>query len=226
MFTGFTQQTQDFLWGIRFNNDRTWFMEHKQAYIDHVQRPINELAREVLAQFNDKHAKLGMEAHVSRIYRDARRLHGRGPYKDHLWISLRAPKADRWTLRPEVWFGLHPDGYIYGMGMYEAKPIMMERFRRELDETPKQMLTLTKKLLKRTDLFIDGEEYKRPKGTAPAPLNLWYNRKAPDINCRWREWDELLMSQSLVPTLVEAYDFLVPYYEYFRELCIHSETEG
>ena len=112
------------------------------------------------------------------------------------------------------------------MGMYEAKPIMMERFRRELDETPKQMLTLTKKLLKRTDLFIDGEEYKRPKGTAPAPLNLWYNRKAPDINCRWREWDELLMSQSLVPTLVEAYDFLVPYYEYFRELCIHSETEG
>lgn len=224
MFTGFCEQTQDFLWGIRMNNERSWFLVHKQEFIDYVQTPMNEMAQAVFEQFNAKHSRLGMEVHVSRIYRDARRLHGRGPYKDSLWMSIRAPKPDRWTLRPEFWFGLHPDYYAYGMGMYDAKPVMMERFRRELDEEPKQILALTKKLLKRTDLRVNGDEYKRPKGTAPAPLDLWYNRKAPEIDC-FRDWDETITSEALVPALVEAFDFLVPYYEYFRDLCIRSEME-
>jgi uncharacterized protein (TIGR02453 family) len=225
VFTGFTEQTQDFLWGIRMNNDRAWFMAHKQDYTNHLLTPMNELAKDVFDGFSQKHPKLGVEMHVSRIYRDARRLHGKGPYKDHLWLSLRAPKPDRWALRPEFWFGLEPDSYIYGMGMYDAKPIMMERFRRELDENPKPLLTLTKKLLKRTDLVIGGAEYKRPKGTAPAPLDLWYNRKAPDIQCFRPVWDETLMSEALAPALVEAFDFLTPFYEYFYDLCIRSEME-
>lgn len=29
MFTGFTPETIDFLWGIRMNNNREWFLEHK-----------------------------------------------------------------------------------------------------------------------------------------------------------------------------------------------------
>ena len=32
-----------------------------------------------------------MVCRVSRIYRDARRLHGRGPYKDHLWFCVERP---------------------------------------------------------------------------------------------------------------------------------------
>ena len=29
MFEGFSPETFDFLWGIRMNNNRDWFMEHK-----------------------------------------------------------------------------------------------------------------------------------------------------------------------------------------------------
>jgi len=224
VFTGFTETAQDFLWGIRMNNERPWFLAHKQEYIDHVQTPLNELAREVYERFNGKHAKLGMELHVSRIYRDARRLHGRGPYKDSLWLSIRQPKADRWTLRPEFWFGIRPEGYEYGMGMYLTRPITMELLRREIDENPKRLLALTKKLDKHPALDINAPSYKRPKATAPAPLDRWYNRKALNIDCV-RDWDKTLMSPALVDTLAEAFDFLVPFYEYFRELCVRSEME-
>ena len=31
MFTGFTPETVDFLWGIRMNNNRDWFLEHKKT---------------------------------------------------------------------------------------------------------------------------------------------------------------------------------------------------
>lgn len=39
MFPGFSEKTQDFLWGVRLNNERPWFEAHKQDYLDHVQTP-------------------------------------------------------------------------------------------------------------------------------------------------------------------------------------------
>ena len=33
MFTGFTPETMDFLWGIRMNNNRDWFTQHKSDYV-------------------------------------------------------------------------------------------------------------------------------------------------------------------------------------------------
>ena len=36
-------QADYFLWGIRFNNHREWFLEHKQDYLDYVYNPLKEL---------------------------------------------------------------------------------------------------------------------------------------------------------------------------------------
>ena len=44
MFEGFTEEASDFLWGIRFNNEREWFLDHKQTYLTQVQTPLKELA--------------------------------------------------------------------------------------------------------------------------------------------------------------------------------------
>ena len=44
MFTGYTDQTVDVFWGIRFNNDRAWFAEHKQEFQDAVMTPTKALA--------------------------------------------------------------------------------------------------------------------------------------------------------------------------------------
>ena len=38
MFTGFTPETIDFLWGIRMNNNRDWFLEHKKTTRQHPVR--------------------------------------------------------------------------------------------------------------------------------------------------------------------------------------------
>ena len=82
MFNGFTDATIDFMWNLRFNNERPWFNAHKEEFLECLDRPMKALAAEVLerlqAQFPDRTWYL----HVSRIYRDARRLHGHGPYKD------------------------------------------------------------------------------------------------------------------------------------------------
>ncbi len=32
MFSGFNGETIDFMWNIRFNNEKSWFLEHMQEY--------------------------------------------------------------------------------------------------------------------------------------------------------------------------------------------------
>ncbi len=119
MFQGYDQQTVDFLWGIRFNNDRSWFQEHKEQYQTHLLAPTRALGEQL---YDGLHAMLPHEPlilKVSRIYRDARRLHGQGPYKDHLWLCVRTGDQD-WTGRPIFYFEIAPDYYSYGMGFWCA----------------------------------------------------------------------------------------------------------
>ena len=47
MFTGFTDATVDFLWGIRFNNERPWFEAHKETYLSELYRPMKDLGAEI-----------------------------------------------------------------------------------------------------------------------------------------------------------------------------------
>ena len=48
MFNGFSDKTIDFLWGIRFNNEKGWFEAHKEEYKRVLEGPMKALAAEVL----------------------------------------------------------------------------------------------------------------------------------------------------------------------------------
>ena len=93
MFQGYTQGAIDFLWGLKLNNERPWFQAHKEEFLQLVDQPTRELCAQLTEEMTAAYPKLGLEPKVRRIYRDARRLFGRGPYKDHLWFSLRKPGA-------------------------------------------------------------------------------------------------------------------------------------
>ena len=113
MFQGFSQGAIDFLWGIRFNNERGWFLAHKEEFLTLVDAPMRELAAQVSQAMTEEFPKLGLELKVSRIYRDARRLFGRGPYKDHLWFSLRRRNENEGA-EPSFYFEIAPEYYSYG----------------------------------------------------------------------------------------------------------------
>lgn len=71
MFQGFSEQTVDFMWGIRFNNEKSWFEQHKELYKSCFYDPMRALADEVYERFLDRHGELDLIRRVSRIYRDA-----------------------------------------------------------------------------------------------------------------------------------------------------------
>lgn len=117
MFTGYTDQTVDVFWGIRFNNDRAWFAEHKQEFQDAVMTPTKALAGELYDWFQETYPDLHLNVHISRIYRDARRLFGRGPLNDHIWFSFQNAIENRGEA-PCFWFQVGADGYGCGAGWW------------------------------------------------------------------------------------------------------------
>lgn len=216
MFQGFSEQAVDFLWGIRFNNEKTWFEAHKQAYLTYLYTPMRELAGEVYGRFLERCPDLDLVCRVSRIYRDARRLHGRGPYKDSLWFSMERPK-ENWMGQPVYWFELEPEGYSYGMGYWSAPPQMMAKFRARLDRDPEPFKKLVRAFGRQQMFCLTGEDYKRPKGIAAPLLLPWYNKKNFSLSCN-RQHDALLHTHALVDQLLEGYEMLVPFYRYLTLL--------
>ena len=217
MFTGFTDETVDFMWGIRFNNERGWFEAHKEDYLTYFYRPMAALADEVYDYLAHRRPDLGLIRKVTRIYRDARRLHGRGPYKDHLWFSVEQP-SEQWTAHPTLWFELGPESWSYGLGYYMARPVTMARLRARMDRDPKIMTDLTRRLKRQSEFVLEGEEYRRPKAQAPVPeLEPWYRKKSFTL-CHEAKLEEALFSRDLVDRLKKGYDFLLPYYDYFITL--------
>ena len=221
MFQGFSPKANEFLWGIRLNNERGWFEAHKQEYLDLVAAPLRELGDEVTQAFGELFPKWGLNLHVSRIYRDARRLHGRGPYKDHMWFVLRRP-GESWTVRPAFYFEVAPESYAMGMGCYDAPPAMMARLRARIDQDPKPLEKLARRLNRQDRFRLEGQEYKRPKGDPGPLLYPWYNRKGLALS--WEQnWGGALYTPALVQEVVEGFQFLAPYYELLDRLAAEEQ---
>ena len=114
---------------------------------------------------------------VSRIYRDARRLHGQGPYKDHLWFCVRTGDQD-WTGRPTFYFEIAPDYYSYGMGFWAASAALMTRYRQQIDRDPRPLEKLVRAFNRQEVFQLNGPDYVRSKGQVSDLLRPWYQKKS------------------------------------------------
>lgn len=217
MFQGFDPKVVDFMWGIRFNNERAWFEDHKGEYKELLEGPMKALARELYGQFSEKYPDLTMVSRVSRIYRDARRLFGRGPYKDHLWLTLGQP-AEQWSCQPVFWFELTPEEYSYGLGYWMATASTMAKFRHRMDVDPERMEKLVGDLSEQEYFRLRGEDFKKRR-PAPSPaLEPWYNKKG-GFSMGWEgPHDDLLFSPRLPEEILARWEALVPLFRYVSTL--------
>lgn len=214
MFEGFTKETGEFLWELRFNNERPWFLAHKEQYERCLNRPFRALAQESWRLLSERYPERDFRVHVSRIYRDARRLFGRGPYKDHLWFSLYTSDKNE---GPSFWFEIGAAGHTYGLGFWSMRPALMERFRRAVDANPARFERLARQAEALPGLRLLGEEYRRPKGDRGELLNRWYNRKYLTMEFSG-DFGGDLFSPALAQILCGAYGSLMPMHDFLAEV--------
>ncbi len=215
MFTGFSPETIDFLWGIRMNNNREWFLANKPNYVNYLYEPMKALGKDLFQPFLDRPGNL---LKVSRIYRDAR-LHHPLPYKESLWICIRRD-VQWWAEHPCLFFEIRPEGVSYGFFFWKPGTAVLEKMRKAWAENPKEILSLLRKTKKAVGIPVTAQLYKRPPKEAPVPelKELFSWRSA--ISCIV---DEPVSPEIFGPELgkraAEFLEKLIPLYDYFNQFC-------
>lgn len=184
----FSPETMDFLWGIRFNNNREWFAEHKQQYQKTLLEPMKALAAELQPSVGD-----GLRLHVSRIYRDMR-MHPSTFYKDSLWMCFLAEDGP-WLEQPSLCFEVRPEGYRYGF-LFITRPSDMELLRQRMLARPEKFLKVVAHGERASGVSLGGDRYARPKPCPDARLERFFGLKNL-IAIKDCPPDELLYSPAL-----------------------------
>lgn len=211
-FHGFTPKTGDFLWELSFHNERPWFLEHKEEFEAVLNRPFRALCAETTARMGERFPERDFDAHVSRIYRDARRLFGRGPYKDNLWFTVF--ETAQHNEGPAFWFEIGRASWSAGVGFWDASPSSMEAFRRQIDANPARFERLLDGI--GPDWKLWGALYKRPKGERSERIDPWYNRRSISVGLE-RDHGGEIYDEALPERLAELYARLLPMFDFFCE---------
>ena len=211
MFQGFTPETIDFLWGIRMNNNRDWFLEHKKQYVDTLYQPMKELGAQLFEPFLQRQGDI---LKVSRIYRDAR-LHHPDPYKESLWASIRRD-GEWWAENPTLFFEIRPDGVNYGFSLWHPKVAAMEAFRNRITAKPEEFLQMLHGVQAAVGMEVTAQCYKRPK-EAPTPELQPYFAWKTDIDLIVHEdVGDAIFGPELGSRVGAFLQKLIPLYDYFN----------
>ena len=210
MFEGFSPETVDFLWGIRMNNRRDWFLEHKQQYVDTLYAPMKALGKELFLPFLEKPGHI---LKVSRIYRDAR-LHHPLPYKESLWLCIRQD-VEWWGENPCLFFEINPDGVFYGFSIWKPRPAMMKEFRKAIAADPREFLDIVAQVERSTGMRITAEEYKHPEKWEDPALERFYRWKSNIGLTVEAPFSDATFGPALAQTVGALFEKLTPLYEYF-----------
>lgn len=217
-FNGFTERTQQFLEELTYNNNREWFRPRKEECMKEVMRPLEALGRETKERLAEAHPEREIFLHVCRIYRDARRLGGRGPYKTEVWFTLKETGGK--VRCPTFYFSLKWTEFTYGMEWYAASAKQMEIFRKAIESAPRTFTALLDSIGAGTELDVMNVPYQRRKKDLGERLNPWYNCRYLDVGYvgDWVE-GEPVYDPDLPLRLVEAYEKLDPLYRYILDHC-------
>ena len=212
MFTGFSPETIDFLWGIRMNNNREWFQEHKKQYVEFLYEPMKALGQELFQPFLENPGNI---LKVSRIYRDAR-MHPPEPYKESLWICIRQD-VEWWAENPCLYFEINPDEVSYGFFIWKPRTATLEAFRRHITAYPDEFLKLIADTEAKVGMPIGAETYKRPKPTDNPDLERFFAWKG-QIGCVIsKEPGPDIFGPELKNEVADFFEKLTPLYEYFNQ---------
>ena len=181
MFTGFTDETVQFLLDLRFHNYTEYFHEQHDRYVSDVQQPFYSLIEDLapLALEIDPMMEVRPHKCLSRIHRDTRFSKDKSPYRDHHWFLFRRQAEPRY--QSLFLFGeFGPDRLDWGMGIWDENREVMDIFRRKFAANPDGMTAMIDDMnLPERKLGLGGSAHKRmavPENI-PKKMERWYLAK-------------------------------------------------
>ncbi len=218
-FAGFPADMTEFMWDLRFNNNKEWFDLNRKRYEEFMKRPMDVFAKEMCEELK---MMFGGEVYynVSRVNRDIRFSRNKDPYRANKWVVFKL-KQGRWQDMPCIYFDIGPDGWEMGCGFYSAKTDFMRAYRKKIDVETKRFEKIARDLKKYPDFIQYGDFYKKNMGDKehkPYVMD-WYMRKNVGVTLHC-EPSEMIYSREIFDTVRENFKVLVPLAKFLNEVSV------
>src|SRR5262245_15592938 len=169
-FAGFPPEALTFLRQLRRNNDRPWFLAHKEVYERAVREPMIELVTALggaLQGFAPEFVTDPKRA-IYRIYRDVRFSADKSPYKTHVAASFNARGLTKHA-SAGLYFHVEPTQVIVAGGLYMPGTPELRLLRAHIAAHADELARIVReRKFKRLFGGLEGEKLTRPpKGFPP-----------------------------------------------------------
>lgn len=217
-FAGFPKELTDFLWELRFNNNKEWFDKNRDKYKTLLKDPMDSFAFDLSQMIVKSSGNMAIPA-VSRMNRDIRFSKNKEPYRDHKWVVFKR-EVGAWKDKPAMFFEIGPEYYTVGMGIYESLPAYMKAFRKKVDSNTAEFERLIKNYDESDFFSLEGDLYKRKFADDKSEEVMnWYQRKSIALICN-RKIDELVYSRELLDFCNKQFQFLMPMMDYMMSVIV------
>lgn len=219
-FKGFPKSTLKFLAELKDNNDRDWFAENKQRYLDEVVEPglafisaMETPLKKVSPHFLAIAKRSG--GSMLRIYRDIRFSKNKSPYKPNLGIQFRH-EMGKDIHAPGFYFHAEPGNVFLGAGIWSPDSKALKQIRATIDEFSPRWKRIKSKKTFAEQFEFWGDTLKRPPRdySADHPLIEDLKRKDHIVLTKFKDRD--ICSPEFVKEISARMRLAMPY---VRFLC-------
>ena len=211
-FEGFPPETLKFLRQLKRNNNREWFLAHKDVYELKVKAPMTELVLALgpVMQQSAPEFVVNPKRAIYRIYRDIRFSADKTPYKTHIaaiFVPRDIPKKSGACL----YFHIEPAEALIAGGLYMPDPATLRTVRQHIAANWEELLSITNHRNFRK-LFgnLQGDRLVRPPRGYPADHPAIDVLRQKQFFVSHTEPAELAEGQKLFPRLLLLFSAMIP----------------
>ena len=224
-FEGFPEEGFRFFRELAVNNNREWFAEHKQEYIDFLQTPALSLVVELGERLKSEFPRIEYDLRtngagsIMRIYRDIRFSKDKTPYKTHIGINFWEGPQKKGS--PGFHFFMDSEGAGFYGGYHAFPKEYLTAYRDSVasERSGENLRNALDKMVKNKGFEFGGEQLKRvppghdkesPRGDLLRYKGLWIKSSRLDQGT--------LSSPSLVDTCAAKAHIMGSVHRWFVEV--------
>lgn len=198
----FTPELFRFLARLKRNNNRDWFLAHKDEFETHVRQPALRFITDFAGPLYAITPYLVADARPSRgsmfrIYRDTRFSGDKRPYKTH--VAMRFSHRGKDVHSPGFYLHLEAGGCFAASGLWHPEPPTLLRVRNAMVSRPKEWRAV-RKLLN----WDEASKLSRPPRGFPADHEFVDDLKLRDLGTAVEFSDKQVFSPKFMTTFAAS----------------------
>ena len=217
-YDGITSDSLFLLARNRFENDKSFYEEHKNEIKKGVITPVKQIINALIDDMfsYDSRMVLIPWKMVSRIRRDTRYSKDKSLYRENVWVMFMRDKKSNPYI-PCFWLEIFPDKYTCGVGTFYTNATYLEIYRKQVISEPDRLRKAIKSC-KDAGAVLSMDSYKKAKpGDCPKDLIEFYNIKDLYFKCDFYNITDL-EKPDFIEEIRQKYRAFYPLYEFFIDV--------